>query len=109
MSLQEVHTQLEKMYRKGNLAGLEISAKSDHFMHTLCIYLDKTIFCIGIIDDWKETALLYDSGEGEEPAVIQGNYYPKHMVSDNKELLFMVVDEFLQSGKPTKKAKWTKG
>ena len=103
MSLQEVHTQLEKMYRKGNLTGLEISAKSDRLMHTLCIYFDKAVFCIGIMDDWKETVLLYDSGEGEEPAVIQGNDYPKHMVSDNKELLFMVVDEFLQSGKPTKK------
>lgn len=130
MTLQEIHGRIEKMYKKGNLSGLEISAKSDDFMNTLCVYFDNmpylsvqadtqtdnveslfhdTAFCIGIIDDWKETALFYDSGEGEESVVIRGNYYPKHMVSNNRELLFMVVDEFLQSGKPTKKVKWTKG
>lgn len=106
MTLQEIYKQIKKMYKKENLSGLEISVKSDSFMNTLCIYFDKAIFCISIIDDWKETAILYDSGEGEDVVSIRGNYYPKHMVSNNKELLFMVIDEFLQSGRPTKKVKW---
>ena len=109
MTLQDTYKQIEKIYTKENLSGLKISAKSDNFMNTLCVYFDKAAFCIGIIDDWKETVLLYDSGEGEEMVSIQGDYYPKHMVSNNKELLFMIIDEFLQSGRPTKKVKLIRG
>lgn len=108
LTLQEIHERLENVYDQGGLLALEISEESEESMKTLTIYFDKQVFCIAVIDEWNDTVYYYDSGEGEESVNIQGNVYPRHMVSEDKELLFLIVDEFLKSCKPTKKVKWVK-
>lgn len=108
LTLQEIHQKLEELYDQGELSGLEIREESEESERTLSIYFDELIFCIGIVDAWSGTCHYYNSGEGKEPVVIRGDYYPKHMVSDDKELLFLIIDEFLKNGKPTRKVKWIK-
>ena len=108
MTLEEIHKKLETIYRENKLISLEISEKSDMSMKTLCVYFDKSLFCIGAVDEWDGIDYYYDSGEGEELVDIQGNLYPKHMVSSDSNLLFLIIDEFIKSGKLTRKVKWRK-
>ena len=37
---------------------------------------------------------------------IQGNYYPSHMVSNHKGLLFSIITEFTQNGRIVNKGNW---
>lgn len=107
MSLLEIHQKLEEMYYKENLLALEISEDSEESMKTLSVYFGKDKFSIGIVDEWDGTVYYYDSGEGNNENVdIQGNLYPKHMISNSKDILFLIIDEFVKSAKPTKKVKW---
>lgn len=108
LTVQEIHKQLENMYMSGNLVALEIDEKSDNSMRILSIYFDDVKFCIGIVDEWDDTVYYYSSGESDELEDIQGNVYPKHMISSDKEILFLIIDEFVKNGKPTKMVKWIK-
>ena len=83
MTPEEIHEKLETFYRENTLVSIEISERSDTSMKTLCVYFDKSLFCIGAVDEWDGMDFHYDSGEGEELAAIQGNLYPKHMVSSD--------------------------
>lgn len=42
-------------------------------------------------------ARLYDSGEGKEQVAIRGNVYPRHMVSEDKELLLKIINVFFKT------------
>lgn len=108
LTLSEIHQKLEELYQSGKMKALEISEESEESMKTLSLYFDEELCSIAIVDDWDDTVYYYNSGEGEELVEIQGNLYPKHMTSSDNELLFLIIDEYLKNGKPTKKVKWIK-
>ena len=108
LTLSEIHQKLEELYQSGKMKALEISEESEESMKTLSLYFDEELCSIAIVDDWDDTVYYYNSGEGEELVEIQGNLYPKHMTSSDNELLFLIIDEYLKTGKPTKKVKWIK-
>ena len=105
---QEIHQKLEQLYDQGELSRLEIHGISEESYNTLYIRFEETIFCISIVDEWSGTCYSYNSGEGGEDVFIWERYYPRHMVSEDKELLFLIIDEFLKNAKPTRKVKWIK-
>ncbi|MCH5345263.1 MAG: BspA family leucine-rich repeat surface protein [Acetatifactor sp.] len=108
LTLSEIHQKLEELYQSGKMKALEISEESEESMKTLSLYFDEELCSIAIVDDWDDTVYYYNSGEGEELVEIQGNLYPRHMTSSDSELLFLIIDEFVKAGKPTKKVKWIK-
>lgn len=106
LTLQEIHERLENVYVQGELLAIEISEESEESAKTLTVYFDKQIFCIAIVDEWNDTVFYYDSCERGGLVEIQGNVYPRHMVSGDKEVLFLIIDDFLKNCKPSRKVKW---
>lgn len=102
----EIFQKLEELYSTQKLTALEISTRSASSMKTLAVYFDKELSAISVIDDWDESVSYYNSGEGKEPVEIRGNFYPRHMVSGDRDILFLIIEDFLKTGKPSKQVKW---
>ena len=104
-----LYQKLEELLKKDEFISLELEEETVSSMNVLAIYFDGEKFAIGVTSEWSGMARLYDSGEGKEQVAIRGNVYPRHMVSEDKELLLKIIDDFIKTGKPSKQVKWKNG
>lgn len=104
-----LHQKMEELLKQEEFISLELEEETVNSMNVLAIYFDGPKFAIGVTSEWSGTARLYDSGTGKDQVEIRGNLYPRHMVSEDKELLLMIIDDFIKTGKPSKQVKWKNG
>ena len=109
LTVSDILGELQRLSEQEKMETLEISEHSDNSMKVLTIEFEYPLFAIAIIDEWKDVIYYYNSGEGKrEELEIGGNIYPKYMVSENKEVLYKIIDDFLNTGRPSKQVKWKK-
>ena len=80
----------------------------ENSMKVLTIEFDYPCFAIGIVDDWTDVVYYYNSGKGKKDVEIRGNVFPKHMVSENIGILSKIIEDFMKTGRPSKRVLWKK-
>lgn len=103
---KELSEMFEGLYNEGELALVEMTVETGVASKTLAVYVEGTQFCIGIIDDYTSKNYYYNSGAEGEDVGIRGNDYPRHMVSDDINILKMIMEDFIRNGRPSKKVGW---
>ena len=107
MTAEEINQKLQELFHGKKMETLEISEQSRKSMKVLTIEFEYPLSAIAIFDEWTETIYYYNSGKGKKEDVeIAGNVYPKHMVTEDEEVLFQIIDDFIKTGKPSKQVKW---
>ena len=104
---QGVHQKLQELFEQKKIVTLEISERSDGSMKVLTVEFEYPLFAIAVIDEWTDAIYYYNSGKGKKrEAEINGNVYPMHMVSEDRDILFQIIDDFMKTGRPSKKVRW---
>lgn len=87
---------------------LGIEQKSNYSMMSLLIHGEGGLYAVGIVDEWNDSVIYYNSGKKGGDIEVQGKRYPYYMVSGDQKLMYMIVKDILKNGKTSRKAKWTK-
>ncbi|MDE6054030.1 MAG: DUF285 domain-containing protein [Lachnospiraceae bacterium] len=103
---KELSEMFERLYNEGELALVEMTVETGVASKTLAVYVEGTQFCIGIVDDYASKNYYYNSGAEGEDVGIRGNDYPRHMVSDDINILKVIMEDFIRYGRPSKKVGW---
>ena len=101
-TVDELNAKFVGFYNNQELSSLEMTMETEECSKTLVVYFENKKFCISIIDENTDKIYYYDSGEGDDSIEIAGNIYPRHMISENVD----IMGDFMQKGRPSKKVQW---
>ncbi len=83
-----------------------MTMETEECSKTLVVYFENKKICISIIDEISNKIFYYDSGEGDDSIEIAGNIYPRHMITENVDILRDIMGDFMQKGRPSKRVQW---
>ena len=93
-------------YNNQELSSLEMTMETEECSKTLVVYFENKKICISIIDEISNKIYYYDSGEGDDSIEIPGNIYPRHMITENVDILRDIMGDFMQKCRPSKRVQW---
>ncbi len=73
----------------------------------MSIYIQNGSYSIGIIDEENGIIYYYDNKNDQEGAVeLHGKTFPYHMISKCKNAVCAMIEDFIQTGMPSKATNW---
>ena len=73
----------------------------------MSVHIQNGLYSVGMIDEEAGVIYYYDNKEGEDGAAeLHGETFPLHMISKNKALVCAMIEDFIQTGRPSEAVDW---
>ncbi|MFT3951680.1 MAG: hypothetical protein QM689_07060 [Oscillospiraceae bacterium] len=97
-----------KQFKSGKLSSLDICGnETETEMYVLSITMADGKFSLGVINEYDESIYYYDNGSNDENFTeLSGETYPNYMISEASEVFKTAVEDFIKTGKPSKRLIW---
>lgn len=101
-----INVLIEKI-NSGLVSSIDISVVINNINFVLNVRGNGVDFAIGIINEYEESVSYYNNGDNKEGFTeLAGEAYPNYMISNDINVISLIIDHFVKTGEPLPEVAW---